>query len=669
MPKPVESQTSYVPAIDGLRTVAVLGVLIYHLDPAWLPGGYLGVGMFFTLSGYLITANLMRSHLRGKGLGLPTFWLRRFRRLVPAVVLMLATVLILTVFFDLPKLAANSSHALSSLFYVNNWHVIFAGQSYFDRFAGHAPLDHMWSLSVEEQFYLLWPLVLFVLLKITRGARKPLAWATIGLGILSFAWMAWAFHHGADATRVYEGTDTRAGGILFGAALAILLTKNMGYQLAPRVLSSLAGLAGVVSIGLLFWWLQDYSPHIYSWGLLVLSIATVAVILAALDSRTLISKFFALAPLRWIGERSYGIYLWHMPVVVFLPKWSEQPWLHALVVAVISIVLAHISWTLVEDPIRRRGVVTPVKEWWGKRNVLPRMALAVPATILAAVVAIGMPAAWNDSLGREDNPSAKQMGLKIGGNGPGADTGGQGSGGPTGGDAPGSSPQAVGPGKRGMGMTRCTTVVHVGDSTSIGMFSDQQISDPKFNAQVRYKRVGAKDVVADVTGARSTVESLEGDPSIKDSVKQLLDRGYGRNACWVIGAGVNDAANRAVGGAGEEKWRVDQIMELIGDAPVMWPTAATNRDSGSYSNKNMVPFNKALLEARSRYKNLVVYDWASDVRSSWFLPGDDVHYQTQGNEKRAEYFAKALTKAFPVDGSKPKDHIVVVDGKGDRHQQ
>lgn len=127
MPKPVESQTSYVPAIDGLRTVAVLGVLIYHLDPAWLPGGYLGVGMFFTLSGYLITANLMRSHLRGKGLGLPTFWLRRFRRLVPAVVLMLAAVLLLTVFFDLPKLAANSSHALSSLFYVNNWHVIFSG--------------------------------------------------------------------------------------------------------------------------------------------------------------------------------------------------------------------------------------------------------------------------------------------------------------------------------------------------------------------------------------------------------------------------------------------------------------------------------------------------------------------------------------------------------------
>ena len=151
MPRPVDSHTSYVPAIDGLRTVAVLGVLIYHFNPAWLPGGYLGVGMFFTLSGYLITANLMRSYRRGKGLGLPTFWLRRFRRLVPAVALMLVTVLLLTIFFDLPKLGENARFSLSSLFYVNNWHVIAEGQSYFDRFAGHAPLDHMWSLSVEEQ--------------------------------------------------------------------------------------------------------------------------------------------------------------------------------------------------------------------------------------------------------------------------------------------------------------------------------------------------------------------------------------------------------------------------------------------------------------------------------------------------------------------------------------
>ena len=389
MPRPVDSHTSYVPAIDGLRTVAVLGVLIYHFNPAWLPGGYLGVGMFFTLSGYLITANLMRSYRRGKGLGLPTFWLRRFRRLVPAVALMLVTVLLLTIFFDLPKLGENARFSLSSLFYVNNWHVIAEGQSYFDRFAGHAPLDHMWSLSVEEQFYLFWPLVLFVLLKLTGGKRAPLVVSTLVLAAVSFGWMAFLFNTGSDATRVYEGTDTRAGGILLGAALAIALTNAQGYRIPPRLLTIPAALLGVLGIAVLFWLLPDYSPHLYNWGLLALSAASVAVITAALDKRTLTSKFFGLTPLRWIGERSYGIYLWHLPAIVFIPQWENLPWAHPVLVTVVAIALAHISWTLVEDPVRRHGVVAPLKQWWAKRNTLPRMALAIPATLLAAVVSMG----------------------------------------------------------------------------------------------------------------------------------------------------------------------------------------------------------------------------------------------------------------------------------------
>ena len=658
MPRPVDSHTSYVPAIDGLRTVAVLGVLIYHLNPAWLPGGYLGVGMFFTLSGYLITANLMRSYRRGKGLGLPTFWLRRFRRLVPAVALMLVTVLLLTIFFDLPKLGENARFSLSSLFYVNNWHVIAEGQSYFDRFAGHAPLDHMWSLSVEEQFYLFWPLVLFVLLKLTGGKRAPLVVSTLVLAAVSFGWMAFLFNTGSDATRVYEGTDTRAGGILLGAALAIALTNAQGYRIPPRLLTIPAALLGVLGIAALFWLLPDYSPHLYNWGLLALSAASVAVITAALDKRTLTSKFFGLTPLRWIGERSYGIYLWHLPAIVFIPQWENLPWAHPALVTVVAVALAHISWTLVEDPVRRNGVLAPLKQWWAKRHTLPHMALAIPATLLAAVVSMGVPAAWNNSLNQAEQPGAQQMGVQIGGDGPA----------PSGSKEKESSAEASGQASPSTekatpeaGKTRCTTVIHVGDSTSIGMFDDAYLSDPQRNAQVTYTSVGAHEVVADVTGARSTVESLEGDPSIRESVQRLLDQGAGADACWLIGAGVNDAANHAVGGSGEEGWRVDQIMELLGDAPVLWPTAATNLNSGPYDNANMAPFNKALLAARDRYPNLIVYDWASDVRPEWFLPGDDVHYQTEGNEKRAEYFAKALTLAFPTDGSAPDDQIVTVD--------
>ena len=600
----------------------------------------------------------MRSYRRGKGLGLPTFWLRRFRRLVPAVALMLATVLLLTIFFDLPKLGENARFSLSSLFYVNNWHVIAEGQSYFDRFAGHAPLDHMWSLSVEEQFYLFWPLVLFVLLKLTGGKRAPLVVSTLVLAAVSFGWMAFLFNTGSDATRVYEGTDTRAGGILLGAALAIALTNAQGYRIPPRLLTIPAALLGVLGIAALFWLLPDYSPHLYNWGLLALSAASVAVITATLDKRTLTSKFFGLTPLRWIGERSYGIYLWHLPAIVFIPQWENLPWAHPALVTVVAVALAHISWTLVEDPVRRYGVLAPLKQWWAKRHTLPRMALAIPATLLAAVVSMGVPAAWNNSLNQAEQPGAQQMGVQIGGDGPASsDSEEKDSSAEASGQASPSTENAT----PEDGKTHCTTVIHVGDSTSIGMFDDAYLSDPQRNAQVTYTSVGAHDVVADVTGARSTVESLEGDPSIRDSVQRLLDQGYGADACWIIGAGVNDAANRAVGGSGEEDWRVDQIMELLGDAPVLWPTAATNLNSGAYDNANMAPFNEALLAARDRYPNLIVYDWASDVRPEWFLPGDDVHYQTEGNEKRAEYFAKALTLAFPTDGSAPDDQIVTVD--------
>lgn len=345
---------------------------------------------------------------------------------------------------------------------------------------------------------------------------------------------------------------------------------------------------------------------------------------------------------------------------MFIPEWSVA---HPILVTVVAIALAAISWSLVEDPIRRNGVFAPVKNWWAERKALgtPRLALAVPATVLAAVVAMGIPAAWNDTLGKEQPAGSQQMGLKVGGNGPANKAPDAAA--PEEAASSSADPSFAAPDPSQAGKTRCTTVIHVGDSTSIGMFSDDYISDPSLNAQVTYKNVGAQEVVADVTGARSTVEALEGDPTILDSVNQLLGQGYGAESCWVIGAGVNDAANRAVGGSGEEDWRVDQIMQVLGDAPVMWPTAKTNLDSGAYANANMAPFNEALLHARDRYPNLVVYDWASDVHTEWFLPGDDVHYSTEGNEKRAEYFAKAIALAFPADGSKPDNQIVAVDSQ------
>lgn len=210
----------------------------------------------------------------------------------------------------------------------------------------------------------------------------------------------------------------------------------------------------------------------------------------------------------------------------------------------------------------------------------------------------------------------------------------------------------------GPARTRCTTVVHVGDSTSIGMFSDAQLPSPEDNANVAYADVGADVVLPSVVGARSTVEGFQGGPSAADSVDQLVAQGVPAGACWVIAVGVNDAANRAVGHPGEEIWRIEQILDRIPDGdPVMWATAVTNRGYGPYANENMAPFNDALRAALAAHPQLSLYDWAADAQSAWFMQGDDVHYNPQGNALRAKMFAEALARLYPEQGDGPSDRI------------
>ncbi len=407
MPKPVDSRTTYVPALDGLRTIAVMAVLFYHLDASWAPGGLLGVAVFFTLSGYLISTNLLRAKYRHDSFRLSTFWLRRFRRLVPAVVVTVAAVFLVTALSTPGELGDRVGESISSLLYVNNWYVIAQGQSYFDQFESTGPLDHMWSLSIEEQFYLVWPLVLALLFALF-GRRRRAKWfvggATLALAAASFAWMAHLSNVGADATRIYEGTDTRAGGLLLGALLAILLVRRNGTAEIKRFPAEVSGLVGIAVIVVLVAVMPDDSPFLFGGGLVVLSFATMAAIYSILDQRTLVSRMLGIAPMRWIGERSYGIYLWHLPVTVYLPKeLDDMPLARGAAVIVLSFLLAAMSWTLVEDPIRRNGVVEPFRRWRAARRRArrdevpgpgtPRTIFAGATVVLVAVALMGLPAA------------------------------------------------------------------------------------------------------------------------------------------------------------------------------------------------------------------------------------------------------------------------------------
>src|SRR6185437_10667497 len=255
MPKPVNASQRYLPGLDGLRALAVLAVIAYHEQFGWAPGGNFGVGVFFTLSGFLITSILLEQQAKRNKIRLGDFWLRRARRLLPALFVMLAVVTAWVTLADRSRLASLRGAVGAAAGYFSNWYLIANHQSYFSRFAPPAPLDHLWSLAVEEQFYLLWPLLLIfglvLLHKRGKAAARWLILPTFVLTVVSVYVMAHLYSPAADPTRVYEGTDTRAFGLLIGAMLA--MAWPAGRQLRPgRIGRSAADVAGFAGLAVIF---------------------------------------------------------------------------------------------------------------------------------------------------------------------------------------------------------------------------------------------------------------------------------------------------------------------------------------------------------------------------------------------------------------------------------
>src|SRR6516225_7968334 len=265
-PTPAYAVTGrHLPALTGLRGVAVIGVVAYHLQLGWASGGYLGVDLFFVLSGFLIST-LLLEEWAGKGrIDLAAFWGRRARRLLPAlflVVIALALYLVLNGLLGGPganglvDLSGLRGDAISTLLYVNNWHAIYAHQSYFAQFSAPSPLQHTWSLAIEEQFYLVWPLVLLLLLHRTgragRSWRVPGAVLAVSLGVLSAVLMALLFTPGADPTRVYYGTDTRLFDLMAGATIAFIAAARPQPNTNARRTLHVVGPVAAVVLGV-FW--------------------------------------------------------------------------------------------------------------------------------------------------------------------------------------------------------------------------------------------------------------------------------------------------------------------------------------------------------------------------------------------------------------------------------
>lgn len=371
-----------VPGLDGLRALAVAVVLIYHLMRSWMPGGMVGVDVFLVISGFLITSLLIHEFRTAGRIDLKGFWVRRVRRLVPAVAVMVVVATAAAAIVGGDALLAIRRQFVGALTYTYNWVEIAAGSSYFDR---NQPLllTHMWSLAIEQQFYLIWPLIVIALLWLARRVfTHSERWIWIVAACLMAASALWALAlaaGGADPSRIYMGTDSRAFGLMAGSALALAcgdpLSIDEPAPISARTATARAslGYVGAVIIVVVAIMLpMNNSPLVLEIVLILATLGAVGVIQAmmpAVLSGSVSGRFLCRildAPfMRWIGERSYGIYLWHWPLWVlgYYLVDGDMPRPMALALAALSVVIAEASYRWIETPLRKGGIIATVRLW------------------------------------------------------------------------------------------------------------------------------------------------------------------------------------------------------------------------------------------------------------------------------------------------------------------
>jgi peptidoglycan/LPS O-acetylase OafA/YrhL len=384
------------PGLDGVRALAVLAVLAFHESLPWIPGGFLGVDVFFVLSGYLITDLLVVRVRRDGRIGISNFYQRRARRLLPALALMLVTVTAAASLLEPGQRAALRPALLGAVTYTSNWWQALAQQSYFSRFGPPPVFQHLWSLAVEEQFYLIWPLLLAAILVMVRrpAARALFAWG----GALASALVAIVIYSpGADPSLVYYGTDTHASALMVGAALAITWPLASVAAAAGKTRRALdvAGTAGLLILAWAMWHLGGSDPVLYPYGLVLAAAAAGGLILAAAAPGR-IGSLLSWKPLRWLGIRSYGVYLWHWPVIAISAGLAPRSATSAparLTDAVLPVALAAASWRWLEKPILSNGFRSELTHrvrllLIGPRGILTTPAAAVP--VLTAVVTLSV---------------------------------------------------------------------------------------------------------------------------------------------------------------------------------------------------------------------------------------------------------------------------------------
>lgn len=621
----------YIPALDGIRTLAVAAVVLYHLNPNLVPGGMQGVTVFFVLSGYLITRLLLAEYEGSGRIDFKGFWQRRLRRLVPAIVTVIVVTAALCTLFNHVMLTKMRPDIIPSALFVNNWWQIFNQQSYFNAIGDPSPLTHFWSLAIEMQFYLVWPVALMFALRAGQSRRR-IGMATLALAAVSAIEMAVLYHPGADPSRIYYGTDTRAFSLLLGAWLA--LAGNIGL---PQVLRDamhttsaiitqqdadrqgvdqrhlkqsgaspldLLGVLGLAGLLLLMAFTNGYSAFPYYGGILIASLFTLMLIAACVQPHSRLGRLFALKPLVWLGQRSYGIYLWHYPLLLLMNPASDvtaKPWwVYALQVCIV-IGVSELSYRFIETPFRH-GAAKRLASKLRDRETLPKWARANVVSLAIAgvtiLMAVGGIAFVPDTSALSEDGAALLQGSGENDRSNGDDA------------APGQDDAA--PQGDASAADGAYDITMVGDSVSLRAVD-------AFNQMFPHGYI-------DAAMNRQFTAGI-------DIYKSLVDQGLaGRVAVFALGTNGPFSSEN-----------VDELMNLAGTNRIV--VFVNNRAARPWCEPN----NQILADAASRYKNVILIDWyAHSANRNDLFDGDGIHLSNTGATEYLQLINDQVARYLPV---------------------
>lgn len=390
------NKSKYLPSIDSLRALAVLAVIIYHVDVNYLPGGFLGVDLFFVLSGYLISSLIIKEFRKTGTVNLYNFYIRRARRLLPAVYFMITIGLVVMVLFNEVLLRKSHLDAIFGYIYSSNWWYIFHKLDYFDSFGAQSPFKHLWSLAIEEQFYMIFPL-LFLLVNGKKKSKdgtyklnKNFLYVVLGLILVSLIAHILLFDIN-NISRIYFGTDTRAFSLLIGVVGAILYPmERLHSKVTPQqnMIYSVVSLASIATLITVMVYTSEYNTWLYRGGFLLVAILGLIVIISSGKQHTLMSKLLSFKPIVFIGKISYSLYLWHFPILVLTTPVSEigNPNIFFVILRIVlTFAVAIVSYVFVETPIRKLGFKNYINVIFKKLKKRPRKSRKVYAGIVGLV--------------------------------------------------------------------------------------------------------------------------------------------------------------------------------------------------------------------------------------------------------------------------------------------